>query len=86
MRLDPLEWRPDTMFGGQRGMVGNVQYRYVTTDYGGPKYGLDNYPTIDDAKAAAQADHEAYILNALIELDPTVNSAHTDQPINRGTP
>jgi len=63
--VKPLTWAKDTLFGGERGMVGDQQYRYVKHDYGGPSYGFTNYPTMEDAKAAAQADHDAFIRNAL---------------------
>lgn len=62
--LVPLEWRPDTLFGGEGGFVGQTKYRHVQYDYGGPRYGIANYSTMEEAKAAAEADHRAFILNA----------------------
>lgn len=63
--IRPLEWRPDMLRGGEYGFVGDQHYRYVTFDYGGARYGLRNYPTLDDAKRQAEIDHAAYIRNAL---------------------
>lgn len=63
--VKPLDWRPDTFRGGFGGFVGDVQYRYVCFDWGGPRYGIDNYDTIETAKASAQRDHDAYIRNAI---------------------
>lgn len=65
MTVKLLEWRKDTLLGGEGGFVGDVQYRHVRWDYGGARYGIENYPDMAAAKAKAQADHEAFILNAL---------------------
>lgn len=65
MTVKPLQWVRDPLFGGERGMVGDVQYRHVRWDYGGAAYGLLRFDTLDEAKAAAQRDHDAFILNAV---------------------
>lgn len=66
--IAPLEWRPDTLTGGEGGFVGEVRYRHVRWDYGGARYGIALYATMEEAKKAAQTDHEAFIRNAIRQI------------------
>lgn len=54
-----LEWRKTGE--GFGGFIGQKQYRFVKYGWGGPEYGFQDYPTIEDAQAAAQEDFEATV-------------------------
>lgn len=74
-KVKPLEWRdaPGAMADMQCKGIASVGNNYVLTKLWNGQRGAewcclgDMYPTIDAAKAAAQADYEARIMSALVQ-------------------